>query len=63
VLDLGGGRNASEEAEGGREGEPEAEDGQALPPQLREGQPQRIIDMEALDRKTRPPSSSPKRHC
>jgi DNA topoisomerase-3 len=52
VLDIGGEKKERKPAKGE---ESPAEEGQALPPDLAEGQPQRVVDAEALKKKTRPP--------
>jgi DNA topoisomerase-3 len=52
VLDIGGEKKERKPAKGE---EPPADEGQALPPDLAEGQPQRVVEAEALKKKTRPP--------
>ncbi|MBL0161387.1 MAG: DNA topoisomerase 3 [Bryobacterales bacterium] len=51
VLDIGGGKKAPK---GGGDDET-GEGGQALPSGLEEGQAQRVLDVEAVQKKTRPP--------
>ncbi|MBS1876037.1 MAG: DNA topoisomerase 3 [Acidobacteria bacterium] len=48
VLDIGGGKKDRGEDGAG-------EDGQTLPPDLAEGQTQRVLEVEAVAKKTRPP--------
>ena len=57
VLDIGGGKKAPKaKKKAGEEGDEEAgESGQALPPGLDEGQAQRVLAVEAVAKKTRPP--------
>ncbi len=57
VLDIGGEKKKERKApRSGEDGEePPAEGGQTLPPELAEGQPQAILDVESVAKKTRPP--------
>ncbi|MCC6362671.1 MAG: DNA topoisomerase 3 [Bryobacterales bacterium] len=57
VLDIGGGKKRErKKARGGEEAEEESgEAEQTLPPGLEEGQPQKILEVEAVEKKTRPP--------
>jgi DNA topoisomerase-3 len=52
VLDIGGDKKERKPAKGD---DAPADEGQALPPDLAEGQPQRVVEAEALKKKTRPP--------
>jgi DNA topoisomerase-3 len=45
------------------EGGEEPQEGQVLPPDLVKGQPQDVVNIEALKKKTRHPSASPKQRC
>ena len=56
VLDIGGGSKERKKPKAGEEGdEAPGEEGQSLPPDLAPGQPQRVLDVEAVAKKTRPP--------
>ena len=56
VLDIVVEKESKKKGGGGAAGaEDEPEGGQALPPGLEHGQPQRVIDVESLLKKTRPP--------
>ena len=57
VLDIGGGKKAPKaKKKTGDEGDDDAtETGQALPPGLEEGQAERVLEVEAVQKKTRPP--------
>jgi DNA topoisomerase-3 len=57
VLDIGGGKKRErKKPRGGEEAEEDSDEAaQTLPPGLEEGQPQRILEAEAVEKKTRPP--------
>lgn len=57
ALDIGGGKKRERKKQrGGEEAEEDAgEAGQTLPPGLEEGQPQKVLDAQAVEKRTRPP--------
>ena len=56
VLDIGGGKKAPRKKSSADDSDDApGEDGQTLPPDLAEGQPQRVLDIESVAKKTRPP--------